>query len=125
MGFGNKACILVSLVGAVSLLLLAPAHAGKDDAEWNPPARFDHPYKGELLVRRIPQESVVEACRVLFSIYRVPAMSHPEQRGCSILTSKHSCLVVTIDEPYMRATPESVLRHEIGHCNGWPADHPD
>jgi hypothetical protein len=114
------------LVGVLSGLAMAnAAMAGKNDAEWNPPARFDHDYSGELYVRRLPQPRVWEACRVLFSIYGLKSTAYPEQRGCSIITSTNSCLVVTIDREFKKATPEAVLRHEIGHCNGWPADHPD
>lgn len=111
-----------------SVFCLASANvavAGKNDAEWNPPARFDHPYKGEILVRQLPQDKVFEACRVLFNIYGIEAAAYAEQRGCAILTSSHSCLIVTIDKPYMGTTPEAVLRHENGHCTGWPASHPD
>jgi len=108
-----------------ALLICFPAFAGINDPTWNPPARFDFPYRGELLVRRIPQRDVAEACRILFMLYSVHAKASMEQRGCSIVTSSNSCLVVTVDQTYKKATPESVLRHEMGHCNGWPANHPD
>jgi hypothetical protein len=108
-----------------ALLICSQAHAGKNDPIWNPPARFDFPYKGELTVKRLPQDQVFDACRVLFKLYDVRAAAYLNQRGCSIITSSNSCLVVTVDKPFKGATPESVLRHEIGHCNGWPADHPE
>ncbi|TIO15638.1 MAG: hypothetical protein E5X86_19920 [Mesorhizobium sp.] len=101
------------------------AIAGKNDAEWNPPARFDHSYAGELTVIYLPQKQVVTACAELFAKYTVSATSSLVQRGCSAITSKTSCTVIVISKPYALATPRAVLRHEIGHCNGWPADHPD
>jgi hypothetical protein len=101
------------------------AKAGKNDAEWNPPTRFDHAYSGKLTVRYLPQKQVVTACTNLFAKYKVPAKSFPNQHGCSAITSKTSCTVIVVNETYMRATPQAVLRHEIGHCNMWPADHPE
>lgn len=99
--------------------------AGKNDAEWNPPARFDHAYPGKLTVIRLPQKQVVAACAKLFAQYKVAATSSLVQRGCSAVTSATSCTVVLIDKPFALATPKAVLRHELGHCNGWPASHPD
>lgn len=101
------------------------AMAGKNDAEWNPPARFDHAYSGKLTVVSLPQKQVVTACAKLFAKYQVEAKSFPNQRGCAAVTSPTSCTVILIDKTYMGATPKAVLRHETGHCNLWPANHPD
>lgn len=109
----------------VCLLLASPAIAGKTDPTWNPPARFDHPYQGKLTVQRLPQKQVVSACAKLFAKYKVAAKSSLAQRGCSAITSKNSCTMIVIDKTYLKATPEAVIRHERGHCNGWPANHPD
>lgn len=113
------------LTAAVALLIASPAVAGKNDAEWNPPARFDHAYAGKLTVRYLPQKQVVTACEKLFSAYKVAAKSSFNQRGCSAITSKTSCIVIVVDKTYALATPNAVLRHEIGHCNGWSANHTD
>jgi hypothetical protein len=32
--------------------------------------------------------------------------------------------VMYVDRPYHNTLPRDVLRHEIGHCNGWPWYHP-
>lgn len=101
------------------------AIAGKSDPEWNPPSRFDHAYSGKLTAIYLPQKQVVKACANIFAKYKVAAKSFPSQRGCSAITSKTSCTVIVIDKPYALATPKAVLRHELGHCNGWPASHPD
>jgi hypothetical protein len=113
---------------AVLLANLATADialAGKNDAEWNPPTRFDHAYSGKLTVVYLPQKQVVSACANLFAKYNVPAKSFPNQHGCSAITGKTSCTVIVVDKTYALATPKAVLRHETGHCNGWGADHPD
>lgn len=116
---------LLIALAAVSLISSSPAFAGKTDATWNPPARFDHAYTGKLTVRYLPQKQVVTACEKLFAKYKVAAKSSFNQRGCSAITSKTSCTVIVIDKTYALATPKAVLRHEIGHCNGWSASHTD
>jgi hypothetical protein len=110
---------------AISLAMANIAMAGKNDPEWNPPTRFDHAYSGQLTVRYLPQKQVVTACAKLFAEYKVAAKSFPNQHGCSAITSPTSCIVIVVDKTYALATPKAVLRHEIGHCNGWPASHPD
>lgn len=121
MAAGFVAC---AAFGAI-LLMAEPALAGPRDATWNPPSRFDHPYAGHLTVERLPQRQVVEACARLFARYDVPARAAFNQHGCSAVTGPSSCMVITIDRTFMKATPQAVLRHEIGHCNGWPASHPN
>ncbi|TIL88945.1 MAG: hypothetical protein E5Y73_22280 [Mesorhizobium sp.] len=109
----------------VLFLSFSLAMAGKNDAEWNPPARFDHAYTGQLTVRYLPQKKVVTACAKLFAEYKVATKSSFTQRGCSAITNKTSCTVIVIDKTFGLATPKAVLRHEIGPCNGWSASHPD
>lgn len=101
------------------------AAAGVNDPEWNPPARFDHAYAGKLTMRYMPQKQVIKACANLFAKYKVSATSSLVQRGCSAITSPTSCTVILIDKTFKLATPKAVLRHELGHCNGWPASHPN
>lgn len=109
----------------VALLISTPALAGKHDASWNPPARFDNAYTGKLTVHYLPQKQVVVACANLFAKYKVEAKTTFAQRGCAAITGKTSCTVIVIEKIYALATPKAVLRHELGHCNGWPANHPD
>lgn len=108
-----------------ALLVSTPAMAGKNDAEWNPPARYDHAYQGELTIRRLPQKQVVKACEKLFTQYKVKAKASMTQRGCAAITAKGSCTVIVVDKTYKSATPQAVIRHEAGHCNGWAEVHPD
>lgn len=115
--------ILIVFLTCLALLMIASgAHAGRNDPTWNPPARFDHPYHGKLRLYRLPQPEVAKRCRWL----GVPN-PYPEQRGCSfnVGTPGTMCVVIIINKPYLLQTPAAVLRHEIGHCNGWPANHPD
>ncbi|GAA4108891.1 hypothetical protein GCM10023067_04790 [Aminobacter aganoensis] len=70
----------------------------------------------------MPQRMVVEECHRLSKGQRERAM---DQRGCAKRLSPKVCVVVIVDKTYKRATPSAVLRHERGHCNGWPGTHPD
>lgn len=114
------------LVVLLSLLATANAAvAGKRDPEWNPPKRFDHAYSGNLTVRYLPQKQVIKACKKLFAKYNIVAETTLRQHGCAAITSDTSCTVIVINKMFALATPKAVVRHEVGHCNGWPADHPN
>jgi hypothetical protein len=104
---------------AVIMCMAMPsvALAGKYDTTWNPPARFDHAFGGKLILYRLPQKEVVRVCQ------NMPGAGML-QHGCSELKGD-TCTVITINKTFMGATPAAVLRHEIGHCNGWPSNHPD
>ena len=86
--------------------------------QWNPPEAYSGPYTGQLTVIRVPQPEVVALCSEL--IEGVTS----KQKGCAVWRG-NSCLVVIIDKIFMGSRPVDVLRHEIGHCNGWPEDHPE
>ncbi|MRX31924.1 hypothetical protein [Aminobacter sp. MDW-2] len=116
------------LIFCLLLLGLADiAMAGKNDAEWNPPARYDHPYTGNLKVRYLPPKDVYRLCaKMLKDANGSEKGTYPGMRGCSVLKKGGKrCNVVVVDRTWKKATPEAVLRHEIGHCNGWPFEHPD
>jgi hypothetical protein len=107
-------------------MLAAPslATAGLHDATWNPPARYDHAYSGKLTLTKIPQAQMQKACQRLFAKYGLKDTTSFQQHGCA-KAFPESCIVITIDKAYMGATPAAVLRHELGHCNGWSGDHPE
>lgn len=115
------ACLL-TFVASIGL-----AHAGKDDAEWNPPARFSGPYKGELTLRYLPPEQVFPVCaKMLAEANGTDKGTYPGMRGCSVRSEKGTkCNVVVVDRVWKKATPEAILRHELGHCKGWPFEHPN
>lgn len=106
------------IVALVCLLMASPAIAGKTDSTWNPPARFDHAYSGKIRVYNLPQNQVAMECKKLIG------WATPKMHGCS-QHNDTECIVITVDKTFMGATPKAVLRHEIGHCNGWPGNHPD
>jgi hypothetical protein len=95
--------------------LIMPARAGKGLAL--PPSEFDRPYAGNLIiVQGGDQEGMRKLC---------PRIAFPFYLGCTYPAGDR-CLIVLADElDILRAgwTLDVVKRHEIGHCNGWGADH--
>jgi hypothetical protein len=82
-----------------------------------PPVEFDKPYAGKLMIRRVDSKEEVQ---------RVCQLSRPTV-GCAVKPVVDMCIIVIADDAAIAArgwTYEIVLRHEIGHCNGWPGDHP-
>jgi len=119
--------VKLAAIAVAAVLVTLPAFAGKEDAEWNPPARFDRPYGGELTVRYLPPADVYFECaRMLKEANGSDKGAYPGMRGCSVRSLNGTrCEVVIVDRVWKTATPKAVLRHEIGHCNGWPFEHPD
>lgn len=107
---------------ALLLCAASTALAGPRDPEWNPPAAYDHPYRGELHLHRVPVGQVDEACIALYTREGKPASWRWEvtasQHGCAVRKAT-SCEVIIPLGPIMRAPPSAILRHEVGHCNGW------
>jgi len=112
----------------VAVLAAAPVYAADDATKkatkWAlngvlPPFEFDHPFDGNLQIFRVEAERIPYVC---------PRTADPITLGCM----KHfqpdpgaprgSCHVILAPDEVIEAagwTPEIVLRHEIGHCNGW------
>jgi hypothetical protein len=90
-----------------------------------PPVEYDHPYSGKLLVVTISKRDLLQ---FLCSNDKVLDPRKPrvcDAKGCSTMlacapNNGTSCMIVLGPGTW---TDERVLRHEIGHCNGWPADH--
>ena len=82
-----------------------------------PPPEYDHEYEGDLTIKIV---STVEQLKILCRV------DNPKLLACSFHNNK-SCLVIMVDDSVMRHRGWStgmLLRHERGHCNGWPGDHP-
>jgi hypothetical protein len=82
-----------------------------------PPVEFDKPYDGDLVLIQVDTEQdVAELCRL-----KGPRL------GCAYRIGYSRCAVTIASDAAIRArgwTRELVMRHELGHCNGWPGDHP-
>src|SRR5262245_22654434 len=87
-----------------------------------PPLEYDHPYQGPVVVyRAADQEDMRQKCNRTDLPPFIPIF------GCSwAANDKHPCLIVVGDDATITKwgwTRNIVLRHEVGHCNGWPQDH--
>lgn len=85
-----------------------------------PPERFDHPYPGDVQINLMDSRFVGRECREWSG---GPAPS--DAAGCAWVAddSARTCVVV-IAARTKKAPIADIIRHEIAHCNGWPADHP-
>jgi hypothetical protein len=85
---------------------------------WLPPKQFDHPYPGVLVTARV--KSSDELKTVCIATW---------QPGYDVGCTQHlvgGCLVTVLEDELLVKRgfiPEQVMRHEIGHCNGWGGDH--
>jgi hypothetical protein len=88
------------------------------EIELLPPAEFDHEYTGKLTIVRTTQDGVRAVCPQLRSDR--PAI------GCSQrMLNGETCTVTIADDVILQGygwTYDLVLRHELGHCNGWRHD---
>jgi hypothetical protein len=81
-----------------------------------PPAEFDHFYEGDLTIKIV---------NTLEELHAVCQIENPKLLACS-QRNQDSCVIVLVKDEIMRQrqwTTGMLLRHEIGHCNGWGADH--
>jgi hypothetical protein len=84
-----------------------------------PPARFDRMPSGRVVVFEDTVQAVRERCRDLGAGDDAAACARPLPFGdCVVVLPKVGVGGVGA------ATQVALLRHEHGHCNGWPKDHP-
>jgi hypothetical protein len=61
----------------------------------------------------------------LEELHKICQLDQPNLLACS-RRNEWSCVIVMVRDEVMRERNWStgmLLRHEIGHCNGWGADH--
>jgi hypothetical protein len=84
-----------------------------------PPVEHDHQYEGDLTI------TIVDTLEALYTICLHSPVTKPYLLACSWRNDK-SCLVVMVKDEVMRTRGYNtglLLRHEIGHCNGWGREH--
>jgi hypothetical protein len=96
-----------------------------------PPPQYDKPYAGELIIWRVNlPKTLREICHTLnfpklggvdmaFACAKAPVSQTPPYPFCHIFIVSDEILY------RWRIKLSVLLRHEIGHCNGWPGDHPN
>jgi hypothetical protein len=85
-----------------------------------PPAVYQHRYRGALTVQHGSLAEVEHFCHTMHGI-----VSQYRALGCAVVDT-HSCFVLIpkIGGPVTARIQAQIRRHEMAHCNGWPADHP-
>lgn len=91
---------------ATILALLLGGCATCDDVAVQPPAQYDHAPTRLYTTRELPLAEVLERC------------SNAE--ACTYGNAG----VIYIPQEVSQEEKSCLLRHEYGHINGWPADHP-
>lgn len=85
-----------------------------------PPVIYSHPFPGKVIELRLSADDVHDVCR--WPTQKPSQQSQTRITGCAFLHRDDLCIIVMpIDMPEPRLS--ALRRHEIAHCNGWPADH--
>jgi hypothetical protein len=77
-----------------------------------PPPQYNHPYKGPVIEYVLPRAEARAMCR------KRSAWAD----ACSWTKDGKCYIVLPRGGPVKSLAP--YRRHEIAHCNGWPANHP-
>jgi hypothetical protein len=140
------AAALAITVVAASSVHAAQARVGGAATTLMPPAQYDVPYTGELTIWISPEATIKETCKQSSQV----ACARPAKNECTIwilkplVEGKRFNLVIDgksivemkngkpvanskrLGQSYtVRENLAIVLRHELAHCHGWAADHPD
>jgi hypothetical protein len=83
-----------------------------------PPGQYDHEPTKFVVEHVLTSDEVNKICHANGATDWNGQKAAPSSRfwACSHVTSS-GCEIWRIDDGIVR-------RHEIGHCNGWPANHP-
>ena len=81
-----------------------------------PPVQHDHFYEGDLTIKIV---------NTLEELHAICGIETPSLLACS-QRNLNSCVIVLARDEVMRQrywTTGLLLRHEMGHCNGWTQAH--
>jgi hypothetical protein len=108
--------VLLLLTSCV-IPVVIPIPVREDSAHYaarlEPPAQYNHPYNGQVVERVVPEAEVRSLCMAMGLDLLTVACSWRSNNVCHIVLPNDG-----------QAPIETFRRHEIAHCNGWPADHP-
>jgi hypothetical protein len=105
--------LLTSCVVPIPIPILVRENPAHYAARLEPPAQYNHPYNGQVIERVVPEAEVRTICMSMGADLLVRACSQHSNGTCYIVLPNDG-----------GAPIETFRRHEIAHCNGWPADHP-
>lgn len=88
---------------------------------WNPPAQYDHEYDGDWQIKHF---SSLEKLQAYCSMQQAYACSLYGEGYC--VTALPTVGTMMSDgHPLTVQGYKNIKRHERGHCNGWPPNHPE
>jgi len=109
-GFGEMKKTLLTGIAAL-LLTTGAAHADG----LLPPKKYDYLFPGPIVItRKSTPEELAPVCG-----------GQKFLGGCAVRIA-YVCQIFLLDDEWLERfglTYKTALRHEIGHCNGWGADH--
>jgi hypothetical protein len=110
-------CIVIFWI----FMALRPAQAAGRIGMWLPPAQYDGLYTGELTIRRVATMQEIRDLCPSQNFNGLPATA------CTLrMRDASQCHIFVVSDKVLKAARVnyvSTLRHELGHCNGWPGDH--
>lgn len=112
----NKLCLTLAMLAIVTpAAAQQTAKAPLPARPFLPPPEYSGEYKGQVIVTKWHDYSLLRAlCK------------NPTTTACAFhIADKDggpvSCLIMLGPRHW---NDERALKHELGHCNGWPGDHP-
>jgi hypothetical protein len=108
-------CVIAALMG---FSLAAHAEDVRKSKPILPSPEYDFYYPGGFVVFTVPTHS---------ELVRMCGQKHEPFPSCSGKDAKGTCVILALPRDEISAlgySYDAVKRHEFGHCNGWPADHP-
>jgi hypothetical protein len=111
--------VFITLVAAIIVMaLILAAHAQSLDRNYPilPPLEYDRPYTGKLRVTVVPTiKEVMEHCDLAF----------PSALACTLHRGELCIIIILPDDTLYSKGWDAwhVMRHEMGHCNGWRGNH--
>lgn len=73
-----------------------------------PPAIYDHPYDGTVVAEYLSYQQLQRDCEA-------------DAIGCAAVVD--GVCAIILPNWLSPVILDRVRRHEVAHCNGWPADH--
>jgi hypothetical protein len=116
--------ILSAILGIIAAQVLFSVALAQETATLKgspliPPPQYDHPFTGVVTVERIAgRVNMDRICQT------------PRAIGCALRYTVGGCHLYILDDYGLEhqlistITYLQIYRHEIGHCNGWPGNHP-
>ena len=121
---GHEMSRLPALLAFVPTLAYGQAALTPYNAAALPPAEYDRPYNGPLIVIRGDEKLMRQMC---------PRTKLPITLGCQYFIrmtgteTPEACVIVVANDEILKTAgwPYEIIKtHERAHCNGWPKDHP-